>query len=292
MNPPSAPQEPLNNVELESAILAMKMALTPEEEAETRQKFLELLSVSMLVIPTVNPVKTNPDGSIAEKADITFVVVENQEKVSGIPAFTSLGFMRASLPNVNNGLFLNGAQLAGIVGPSPHKLFVDGPDIHAEVEKDELATLDQTAKQAMAAQQAAANRNEPLEKALAELASSDTPEAREAVKAAFQDGFCRMPVARDPSEAEQCLVIRSGNPQDPSTQQQIPLMTQNGELLCFSSDEEMRKWKDVDRQAIALPGPMICDMVVQSGIGKLRINLASADARSVQLEPPNRFTVL
>src|SRR3569833_2983622 len=197
MNSPQAPEEPLNNVELESAILGMRMALTPEEEAEAREKFLSLLTLSTLVIPTVNQVQTTPDGQIAPNADITFVVVENPDGVSGIPAFTSLGFLKASLPNVNNGLFLNGAQLAGIVGPSPHKLFVDGPDMHAEVEKEELAAIGESAQQAMEAQQAAANHNENLEAALAKFARNETDERREALKEAFLTGFCRIPVANE-----------------------------------------------------------------------------------------------
>jgi hypothetical protein len=292
MNPPPVPEEPLNNIDLESAILGMKMALTPEEEVEAREKFLTQLAMSTLVVPTVNPVQTAPDGSIAPNADITFVVVESKDGGSGIPAFTSLGYLKQSLPNVNNGIFLNGAQIAGIVASSPHKLYVDGPDMHAEVEKEELAEMAQAAQQAVEMQQQAANHNEPLEAALAEFKSSDSEATREAIKMAFLSGFCRIPVARDVDQNAKCVVMRTGNPQDEAAQQQIPLLTENDELLCFSSEDELKKWNDAERNAVALPGPMICDMVVQTGIGKLRVNTGSENSVSVQLEPPNRFTIL
>jgi len=291
MNPPPVPEEPLNNVDLESAILGMRMALTPEEEAEAREKFINQLSISTLVIPTVNQVQTAPDGSIAPNADITFVVVENPDGVSGIPAFTSLGFLKASLPNVNNGLFLNGAQLAGIVGNSPHKLFVDGPDMHAEVEKEELAAIAQLAQQAAEAQQAAANHNEKLEAALAKFARNETDERREALKEAFLTGFCRIPVANESDVDAKVVVMRTGNPQDEAAQQQIPLITENDELLCFTGEAALLKWKSTERNSISLPGPMICDMVVRTGIGKLRINAGSDDSRVAKVEPPDKFLI-
>lgn len=292
MNPPPVPEEPLNNVELESAILGMRMALTDEEEAEAREKFLKLLALSTLVIPTVNPVKTAPDGSIAPGADVTFVVVESKEGVTGIPAFTSLGFLKASLPNVNNGLFLNGGQIAGAIRRSPHKLFVTGPDMNAEVDQEELAALADHAQAAAEAQQKAANHNEALEAALAKFARNETDDRREALKAAFFDGFCRIPVARDIDKDAKCVIMRTGNPSDPAAQQQIPLLTENDELLCFTSEQAMRAWMDADRNAMSLPGRMICDMVLRTGIGKLRINATAEDSRAARIEPPDKFIIL
>ena len=291
MNPPSVPEEPLNNVELESAILGMRMALTDEEETEARDKFLSQLSISTLVIPTVNQVKTAPDGSIAPDADITFVVVESPDGVSGIPAFTSLTFMRGALPNVNNGLFLPGNQLAGIIAASPHKLFVDGPDMHAEVEKEELVAMAQSAQVAMEAQQAAANHNEKLEAALAKYARNGTDDRREAVKEAFLTGFCRIPVANESDKDAKVVIMRTGNPQDEAQQQQIPLITENDELLCFSGEAALLKWKDAERNSVSLPGPMICDMVVRTGIGKVRLNLGSDDSISALVQPPDKFII-
>ena len=64
MNQPDVQEEPLNNVELESAILGLRMALTPEEEVEAREHFLTVLRDSTLSVPTVNPTPTAPDGSI------------------------------------------------------------------------------------------------------------------------------------------------------------------------------------------------------------------------------------
>ena len=35
-------------------------------------------------------------------------------------------------------MFLSGAQISGILGSSEHLLFVDGPDVHAEVVPAEM----------------------------------------------------------------------------------------------------------------------------------------------------------
>jgi len=58
-------EEPLKNIALESAILGLKMALTDEESADLRRKFLDILRDSILAVPTLSPVETAPDGSIA-----------------------------------------------------------------------------------------------------------------------------------------------------------------------------------------------------------------------------------
>jgi len=288
--PPMPEEEPLKNVELESAILGLRMALTPEEETEARQEFLKQLSLSTIVVPTTNPVQLAPDGSIAPGTDITFVVVENKDGVTGVPGFTALKVLRSTLPNVNNGLFLNGAQIAGMVAASPHVLFVDGPDMHAEIDRDELASVVESAQKIATAQQAAAQRNELLETALSAMASNDSDTARETTTAAFLNGFCRIPVAGDSDKGAQCIVMRAGNPQDTNAQE-IPLMTEENELLCFTSDEAMRKWQDVDRNSVALPGPMIVDMISKTGIGRLIVNRGTESARSFRVEQ-TRLTVI
>ena len=67
-------QEPLRNINLESAILGLKMALTDEEAAESRTRFLDILRDSTLAVPTITPVATAPDGSIQPGADIQLII--------------------------------------------------------------------------------------------------------------------------------------------------------------------------------------------------------------------------
>ena len=162
-------EEPLKNIALESAILGLRMALTEEEEVEARRKFLDLLRDSILAVPTMNPVATAPDGSIAPGADIQLIIATNPEGVSGVPAFTQLGILRAALPQLEHGMFLSGAQIGGILGGSEHLLFVDGPDVHAEVSPAEMQMMAQTAQMMAQMQQQAAGSNERLEAALAAL---------------------------------------------------------------------------------------------------------------------------
>ena len=169
MNPPNTPEEPLKNVELESAILGLRMTLTPEETAEAREKFLHVLRVSPLAIPTLQPVATGPDGAVLPNAPINFLVVSTAENVTGVPAFTTLGGLRAALPEVENGMFLTGADLGNILGESEHKLFVTSPDMNVEVETQELKQIAVLAQQQIALEQQAVQRNDALEAALSGL---------------------------------------------------------------------------------------------------------------------------
>lgn len=277
--------EPLNNVELESAILGLRMALTPEEEQEARESFLNLLGPSMLAVPTVNPVPTGPDGAILPNADITFIVAQTHEGRSGVPAFTTLGGLRAAMPQAQNGVFLSGAQLGAILGSSPHFLFVDGPDMHAEVTQEELQGLAAAAQQAVEAQQAAAQHNEPLEEALAQLASDDSEETREATSIAFLNGFCRIPVAGEPDRDTPVVVLRMGNPEQPETVQEIPLITRDEALVCFTSEDVMKGWDtDPPHNAIALPGGMIAQLVAQTGVPKIVVNPGTENSRSLKID--------
>lgn len=284
MKPPEHPEEPLKNIDLESAILGTRMALTPEEEIEARQALLEQIARSTLAVPTVQPVPTMPDGSIVPNTNITFVVMETPEDGSGIPGFTTLGDLRKALPNVGNAVFMNGAQIAGILESSPHNLFVCGPDMHTEVTKEEMLTVVKIAQEAMAVQQKAVSHNEALETAIANLHTDDTASAREAVAAAFGGGFCRIPVAADVDKGAKCVVMRSGNPQDPKSVKEIPLLTDEDRLLCFTSEDAVHQWQDVPRNAVSLPGEMIIDMVAQTGVAGIVVNRGSASEQALRVE--------
>lgn len=291
-NQPEQPKEPLNNVELESAILGLRMALTPEEEEETRESFLNLLGTSMLAVPTVNPVPTGPDGAILPNADITFIVAQTHEGRSGVPAFTTLGGLRAAMPQAENGVFLSGAQLGAILGNSPHFLFVDGPDMHAEVTQEELRGLAATAQQAAEAQQAAAQHNTALEDALVTLAQDDSEASREAASMAFLNGFCRIPVAGEPDRDTPVVVLRMGNPEQPETVQEIPLITRDEALLCFTSEDAMKAWDgDPPHNAIALPGGMIAQLVAQTGVPSIKVNAGDENSRALKIDQ-NRLVIV
>ncbi|MCW3061560.1 MAG: hypothetical protein JWQ02_3381 [Capsulimonas sp.] len=290
MNQPDVQEEPLNNVELESAILGLRMALTPEEEVEAREHFLTVLRDSTLSVPTVHPTPTAPDGSILPNADITFVVAQTQEGVSGVPAFTTLGQLRGTLPDVQNGMFLTGAQLGGILGNSPHKLFVDGPEMHVEVSQEEMVFMAQAAQQAVEDQQTAANHNQALEKAVADFQEDDTTASREALVGAFLGGFCRVPVATEADKDIPVVVLRLGDPNQPETVQEIPLLTDDEKLLAFTGEEALGAWSTSERNVIALPGPMLAQLLAQTGVGGVLINKGAE--HSVTLKVDNNQLVV
>ena len=277
-------EEPLKNVPLESAILGLRMALTDEEADEARRLFLDLLRDSVLAVPTMSAVPTNPDGSIAPDADIQLIIATNPEGVSGVPAFTQLGILRAALPQLENGMFLSGAQLGGILAGSEHLLFVDGPDLHAEVAPEELGMMAQTAQMMAQMQQQAAGSNERLEAALAGLHREDTPENRGAVIQAFLEEFSRIPVAADTDEDAECVVLSTGAPVDtPETPQELELLTEDDALLCFTSEVAMRVWDTAGRSAVVLPGPVIAQLSVQAGVNTLVLNKGHETQRSLKL---------
>jgi hypothetical protein len=277
-------EEPLKNVPLESAILGLRMALTDEEEDEARRRFLDILRDSILAVPTLSAVPTAPDGSIAPNADIQLIIATNPEGVSGVPAFTQLGILRAALPQLEHGMFLSGAQLGGILGGSEHLLFVDGPDLHAEVGPDELAMMAQTSQMMAQMQQQAAGSNERLEAALAALGREDTGENRAAVIQAFLEEFSRIPVAGDSDEDAECVVLSTGAPQDtPETPQELELLTEEDALLCFTSEAAMRVWDTTGRSAVVLPGPIIAQLSSQAGVNTLLLNKGSEGQRALTL---------
>jgi len=277
-------EEPLKNVPLESAILGLRMALTDEEEDEARRRFLDILRDSILAVPTLSAVPTAPDGSIAPNADIQLIIATNPEGVSGVPAFTQLGILRAALPQLEHGMFLSGAQLGGILGGSEHLLFVDGPDLHAEVGPDELARMAQTSQMMAQMQQQAAGSNERLEAALAALGREDTGENRAAVIQAFLEEFSRIPVAGDSDGDAECVVLSTGAPQDtPETPQELELLTEEDALLCFTSEAAMRVWDTTGRSAVVLPGPVIAQLSSQAGVNTLLLNKGSEGQRALTL---------
>ncbi len=277
-------EEPLKNIALESSILGLRMALTEEEGLEARRKFLDILRDSILAVPTLNPVPTAPDGSIAPGADIQLLIATNPEGVSGVPAFTQLGILRQALPQLEHGMFLSGAQIGGILGGSEHLLFVDGPDVHAEVAGPEMLAMAQTAQMMAQMQQQASGRNERLEAGLAALHREDTSENRDAVLRAFLEEFSRIPIAGDQDEDAECVVLSTGAEKDtPETPQEIELLTQDDALLCFTSEAMMRSWDDTERTAVVLPGPVIAQLAAQAEVTTLIINKGSETQHALRV---------
>lgn len=277
-------EEPLKNIELESSILGLRMALTPEEEVEARQKFLHILKDSILAVPTLNPVPVGPDGAIVPGSDISLVIAQNPEGLSGVPAFTSLGGLRTVLPHLEHGMFMSGVQLAGILAGSEHNLFVDGPDLNAVVTPDELQGLAQAAHVMAQMQQQAAERNERLEVTIAALQREDTAANREAVSAAFMEEFCRVPVAGEEDDNAECVVLNLGTPESADAPQEIELLTLDGALPCFTSEEAMRAWDARSRNAIILPGPIIAQLAAQAGVETMIINAGSGQPHILHVE--------
>jgi hypothetical protein len=277
--------EPLKNINLESAILGLKMALTDEEAAEARTRFLDILRDSMLAVPTITPVATAPDGSIEPGADIQLIIATNPEGVSGVPAFTQLGILRATLPQLEHGMFLSGAQLCGILAASEHRLFVDGPELHAEVTPQEMQALAQAAQLMGQMQQQAATGNARLEAALASLHQTDIMENRSAVVQAFLEEFSRVPIASEVDEDAECIVLSTGAPEDtPETPQELELLTQDDALLCFTSEAAMKVWDDAGRTAVVLPGTIIAQLSAQAEVMHILVNKGSADQRLLKID--------
>ena len=283
MNESNDIEEPLNNVELESAALGIKMALDEEEEQEARAHFINVLRDSHLAIPTATPTPTNPDGSLVPGADIQFIVVQDAEGTSGVPSFTALLGLKSSLPQLEHGVFLNGAQLGGILGNSELVLFVDGPGIHVSVSNDELRSMAASAQQSMEAHQAAAQHNEGLETALAIKHNGGGSEADEQIVQSFLEGFARIPVATTQDPDKPSLLLTMGNNEGGEEAQQIPLLVSDGALLCFSGDRPIHEWNSEEHPAISLPGAMIAQMAAQAGVPKIQVNPASADTVTIEV---------
>lgn len=286
MTPPDQLQEePLKNADLEGKIVGLRMVLTPEEGAEARGKFLEALRTSPLAVPTMTPVPTGPDGSVVPGAEINLLVVTTQEGVSGVPAFTTLGQLRAALAQVENGMFLTGGDLGNILGGSGHKLFVDSPDGHVEVESEELQQMAFITQQQVAIDQQRAQHNESLEEALAALAGNDSEATRADVVRAFLGGFCRYPLLTDAEGDAECLMLAEQSPAPGVPTPEIAVLTQDGALLAFTGEDAMRAWDPApsERSAVILPGQGIGEWATQAEVRTILVNPGSPNTRALQV---------
>jgi hypothetical protein len=212
------------------------------------------------------------------------LVLETTEGASGVPVFTTLAGLRATVPNVQNGIFMTGAQLSGMLVSSPHKLFVDGPDLHAEVDQSEMQTIIDSAQKIMEEQQKSAQHNINLEKALQDLNEDDHAATREATTLAFLQGFCRVPIAAETDEDVQCVVMTFGNPQQPDQQQNVELITEDNYIVCFTSEPNMQSWDPRPRNAMVLPGPAIAQMVAQTGLAGIIVNPKHETTKKFRVE--------
>lgn len=283
MTPSNPSEEPLKNIELESAILGLRMTLTPEEEIQARAKFLETLRLSSLAVPTVTPVPTGPDGAVLPSSEINLLVVNTQDGVSGVPAFTTLAGLREALPGVENGMFLSGADLGNILGPSGHKLFVDGPDLHAEVEMEELQQLAFVTHQMNALQQEEAQHNQRLEDALSAFHQTANSDNAEAVIQAFLRGHCRYPVAGEADVDAEALVISREAEAGSEAVPEIALLTLEGGLLSFTSEEALGRWNNTPRNAVLLDGATVAQLAAQAEVDRVQLNLGSPEARTLTI---------
>lgn len=275
--------EPLNNMELESAALGLRMALSDEEADEARGRFLERLRISPLAVPTMTPVATDAEGRMLPNSEINLLVVNTPDGVSGIPAFTTLGGLRAALPQMENGMFLTGGDLGNILGSSEHKLFVDGPDIHVEVETAELQQMAFITQQYVAAEQAASQGNEPLADALESLHVSDTPAARETVIKAFVEGFGMYPVAGEADSDAEAVVLSQQEATEGEPGQELALLTIEGALPCFTSMAAFQAWDATPRGAIPIPGQMMSSLATQADVETIIINPGTPSARTLRV---------
>ena len=281
MTGPNVGEEPLKNVDLESAILGLRMTLSPEEEVEARTEFLDLVRRCTLAVPTIEPVPTYPNGAMMPNAQINFLVVNTAEGATGIPGFTTLGGLRTALPQFQNLIFLSGADLANILGQSGHKLFIEGPDLHAEVEPVELQQMAFVAQQYVAAQQQAALHNPRLEEALELLGTTDNRENEEAAIKAFLEGFCSYPVLGEGDQDSEALVLSQEAPQGGPVMQEVALLTLQGALPAFTSEERARSWDQNPRGLLPLPGQMVAQLASQAEVTTILLNPGSESTQTI-----------
>ncbi len=275
--------EPLSNVALESALLGLRMALTPEEAQENRARFLDTLRLSTLAVPTLRPVAVGPDGAVLPGSEISLLVVTAPDGTNGVPAFTTLGALRAALPQSENGMFLTGGDLGNILGSSPHTLFVHGPDADAAVATPELQQMAFVTHQMALAEQQFARGNEPLEQALRALQAEPTAAAGEAVIRAFLGGFCRYPVAGPEDEEADCVVLSQESAAGNPVPQELSLLTLNGALPCFTGEDAQQRWDTQSRSAVPLPGQMVVPLAMQAEVAAILVNPGSPDACALQI---------
>lgn len=284
MNQPNSTEEPLHNIDLESAIVGLRMTLTPEEEGEARANFLDKLRTSPLAVPTLQPVPTGPDGAVLPNAPINLLVVNNPEGVSGVPAFTTLGGLRAAIPQIENGMFLTGADLGNILGPSEHKLFVTSPEMNVEVETAELQQMAFVAQQQVAINQQRVMHNEPLELALAALLENDNGVNQEAVIQAFMTNFCQYPVLDEADGDAEAIVLSQENAPDGSPPQELALLTLDGALPAFTSGETLQAWSQGNRAVMPILGEMAAQLATQAEVPTILLNPGSPNERVLTVQ--------
>ncbi len=264
-NYPNPNEEPLKNEVLEAAMLRLQMALTPEESIPLRRQLLEILRDSHVAVPTSNKVPTAPDGTIPPGSDISLILLNNDEGATLVPTFTTLGLLRVSLPQLEHGVFLTGAQIGGILGNSPHKLLLIGPDRKMEIEIGELREMLETAQLAAQAQQESVQHNKELAAALMQLWELDTEAHRDQTVQAFLTGFCRLPIAGENDADAPQVVLNMNDPNNPEAHQEIPLLLTEDLLPAFTSEMSLERWnKTAKRNAIILPGHGIAQMAWQA----------------------------
>ena len=179
---------------------------------------------------------------------------------------------------------LTGADLGNILGHSGHKLFVDGPDLHAEVEPVELQQLAFVTHQQITQAQEDAQHNQRLEDALASFRETENRENAEAVVQAFLRGHCRYPVAGEADTDAEALVIsqeaQEGRPAVP----EIALLTQEGALPAFTSEAALQAWNTTPRNAVLLDGPTIAQLASQAEIEQVLLNPGSPETRTLNVK--------
>jgi hypothetical protein len=283
-------EEPLRNIDLESAVLGLKMALTYEEESEARRKFLNVLRESTLAVPMMDQGAPSSNGAKPADHDIQLIVAENVRGINGVPAFTTVACLRDTIPRAQSCTFLKGAQLAAMLAESPFMLFVDGPDLHAEVDHVEMKAIVAEMEAIVAQQQEAALHNAELEDALVLLSERENNETAEAVAAAFMGGHCCVPLAGEGDDLSACIVLTAAEDAPEGAPTQLALMTRNEALLCFTSPEKLNFWSDTTRDIVPFPGQTIVELANHAGVTKLQLNAGSPDGRTL-LVGPERVTV-
>jgi hypothetical protein len=286
----SEDEEPLRNIDLESAVLGLSMALTYEEETEARRKFLDILRDSTLAVPMMEQDAASGNGSKPPDTDIQLIVAENAKGTNGVPAFTTVTSLREAIPQAQTCTFLKGAQLAAMLAESPFMLFVDGPDLHAEVDHDEMKAMVTEMEAIVAAQQEAALHNAALEEALTTLAAKENSETAQAVTSAFMEGHCCVPLAAEDEDVSTCIVLTAADDAPEGVPSRIALMTQDGALLCFTSPDKLTEWNSTTRDVIPFPGPTVVQLANHGSIARLRVNAGSPEERTLIVEK-ERVTV-
>jgi hypothetical protein len=280
-------EEPLKNIDLESSIMGIRMALSDEEKDEAREEFLKLFKTSQLAVPTGKPPQIAPDGRIM---DLQLILSDPSEGEPAIRVFTTLTDLRVKLPGLQHGIVLPAWQIAGIAAGSPHELRVEGPHALTIITRDELTEILAELQRQAQESQKGLERNERLEAAIEKLHQGGGDEVREEVAAAFLDGFCRLPVIIEADgQVPHCVVTGQAGPNQP--QQSIALKTHDGALLCFTSEAALNRWDARERPMMVLPGRAIVEVSQKSSLHKIRVDEGGPGAQTIQVGPKGDLTI-